>query len=389
MLKRRDLLYYAEGGRSYSGELKAPKTGLLQAALLADRHELSVVPMAIAYDLVLEERILARQATRKRARPFAQEVAEMARHAVGYHARAFVTFGPPIALGPFDPDSRRDLVTLVHRIQHDVGLLQKVLPTALVATAMRPQMTRTELVGRLDEILPVLKAEGANLAVTSGRQAVDEGVALLAERGVLVEDRQRLRVRDRIVLRYYARTIRTSLRPAPEDDALMLDAVPKAAFSFLAGSSSLKRAASRYGMRRADSFARRFVAGETVEEAIEAARAIEASGLMVTLDLLGESVASSAQPQQATAAYISLVEEVSQAGISRNISLKLTQLGLDVDRATCVDNLRRVLDRAAGRRILRAHRHGEARPTPSRRSRSSRRSGASATATSASCCSRT
>jgi glycerol-3-phosphate O-acyltransferase len=207
VLKQRDLLYYAEGGRSYSGELKAPKTGLLQAALLADRHELSVVPMAIAYDLVLEERILARQATRKRARPFAQEVAEMARHAVGYHARAFVTFGPPIALGPFDPDSRRDLVTLVHRIQHDVGLLQKVLPTALVATAMRPQMTRTELVGRLDEILPVLKAEGANLAVTSGRQAVDEGVALLAERGVLVEDRQRLRVRDRIVLRYYARTI--------------------------------------------------------------------------------------------------------------------------------------------------------------------------------------
>jgi proline dehydrogenase len=128
----------------------------------------------------------------------------------------------------------------------------------------------------------------------------------------------------------------------------MLDAVPKAAFSFLAGSPSLKRAASRYGMRRADSFARRFVAGETVDDAIEAARAIEASGLMVTMDLLGESVASAAQSQQATAAYISLVEQMAQAGVTRNISLKLTQLGLDVDRATCVDNLRRVLDRAQG-----------------------------------------
>ena len=62
VLKRRDLLYYAEGGRSYSGELKAPKTGLLQAALQADRHELSIVPMAIAYDLVLEDRILSREA---------------------------------------------------------------------------------------------------------------------------------------------------------------------------------------------------------------------------------------------------------------------------------------------------------------------------------------
>src|SRR6187402_3095297 len=49
LLKRRDLLYYAEGGRSYSGELKTPKTGLLQAALQADREELSVVPVAIAY----------------------------------------------------------------------------------------------------------------------------------------------------------------------------------------------------------------------------------------------------------------------------------------------------------------------------------------------------
>ena len=120
LLKHRDLLYYAEGGRSYTGELKTPKTGLLQAALQADREELSVVPVAIAYDLVLEERMISREAARKRKRPFGQEVAEMVRHAVGYESRAFVTFSAPIPLehvrsrfaarsrhtGP--PDSGRD-----------------------------------------------------------------------------------------------------------------------------------------------------------------------------------------------------------------------------------------------------------------------------------------
>jgi ATP-dependent Clp protease ATP-binding subunit ClpB len=64
LLKERDLLYYAEGGRSYTGELKQPKTGLLQAALAANRRELSIVPMAVAYDLVLEDRILPREALR-------------------------------------------------------------------------------------------------------------------------------------------------------------------------------------------------------------------------------------------------------------------------------------------------------------------------------------
>jgi glycerol-3-phosphate O-acyltransferase len=207
VLKRRDLLYYPEGGRSYSGELKSPKTGLLQAALQADRDELSILPMAVSYDLVLEDRIISRQALRRRSRPFAQEVAEMVRHAVGYRSRAFVTFGHAIPLAGFEPDSRRDLVRLAHQAHDAVGKLYKVLPTALVAATVRPQMTVAELTGRLDELVGLLASEGANLAVTTGRQAADEGLELLSERGVLVADRQRLRVRDRIVLRYYARTI--------------------------------------------------------------------------------------------------------------------------------------------------------------------------------------
>jgi len=207
ILTRRDVLYYAEGGRSYSGELKPPKTGLLQAALHADRTNLSVVPMAVSYDLVLEDRMLARQAVKKTSRPFAQEVAEMVRHAVGYHTRAFVTFGKKIPLIEYDPESRHDLVALARRIQREIGLLCKVLPTALVCATVRPQITRAELAGRIDELLGPMREQGANLAVKNGRQAVDEGVETLVERGVLVSARHHLRVRDRIVLKYYARTI--------------------------------------------------------------------------------------------------------------------------------------------------------------------------------------
>jgi proline dehydrogenase len=127
----------------------------------------------------------------------------------------------------------------------------------------------------------------------------------------------------------------------------MLDALPKAAFSVLASSGTLKRLASRYGMRRPDSFARRFIAGESVAEAIAAARMIEQQGMMVTLDQLGESVTSAAEASHATRVYLDMIAEIEKAGVGRNISLKLTQLGLDIDRATCVDNLRRILDAAA------------------------------------------
>ena len=127
----------------------------------------------------------------------------------------------------------------------------------------------------------------------------------------------------------------------------MLHTVSKTFFHILAGSRPLKTLASRYGMRGDGGFARRFIAGETVEEAIAAARVIEQGGLTVTLDLLGESVATSAEADTATRAYLAVIEAIAASGIGRNISLKLTQLGLTIDRATCVDNLRRILDAAA------------------------------------------
>jgi proline dehydrogenase len=126
----------------------------------------------------------------------------------------------------------------------------------------------------------------------------------------------------------------------------MLDKASKAFFHSLARSQALKKLASHYGMRRPTSFARRFIAGETVEEAIAAARGIEERDMTETLDLLGESVTNLEEADAATSAYLSVIDAVTASGIGRNLSLKLTQLGLDIDKASAVDNLRKILERA-------------------------------------------
>jgi proline dehydrogenase len=117
-------------------------------------------------------------------------------------------------------------------------------------------------------------------------------------------------------------------------------------FTLLSRSPTLKRLASSYGMATPRSFARRFIAGEQTDDAIAAARALQAKGLLLTLDYLGESVTTTAQATAATREYIRLIDDIVAAGIERNISLKLSQLGLVIDRATCVDNMRRILEPA-------------------------------------------
>src|SRR5471030_3035330 len=112
ILKKQDLFFYPEGGRSYSGELKSFKTGLIHAALTADCPNLVLMPNAIAYDLVLEDHILAHQGLKKVQRPFTRELAEMVRYAVGYKSRAIVTFGAPIPAGDFNLQSRSDILAL-------------------------------------------------------------------------------------------------------------------------------------------------------------------------------------------------------------------------------------------------------------------------------------
>ncbi len=124
----------------------------------------------------------------------------------------------------------------------------------------------------------------------------------------------------------------------------MLDMISKACFHALAGSRTIERLASRYGMARPTSFGRRFIPGVTLDEAIAAARAVQSQGMSVTLDQLGESVATISAADAATRGYLEMIAAIVGSGVERNISIKLSQLGLGVDRAVCTDNVRRILE---------------------------------------------
>jgi len=207
IVKKHDLFFYPEGGRSYSGELKSAKTGILNAVLSAGQPNLVIMPTAISYDLVLEDHILAHQHVKKRQRPFSRELAEMVRYAVGYWSRAIVTFGAPISVSDVDVHSRSDVLEVARVIRARIGAQYKVVPTALFAAAMRPSIARRDLVSRIDHLIEELQARHANLDLTAGRDVVAAAAEPLETRGVIVAEQGRFRVRERTVLRYYARTI--------------------------------------------------------------------------------------------------------------------------------------------------------------------------------------
>lgn len=81
--------------------------------------------------------------------------------------------------------------------------------------------------------------------------------------------------------------------------------------------------------------ARRFVAGETLDEAIEAARACNNAGMLVSLDYLGENSSTTADAQRARDAYLDIFERINHEALHANVSCKLTQLGLDLNADFC------------------------------------------------------
>ena len=214
LLHKHDLFFYPEGGRSYSGEIKSPKTGLFSACLSANVPGLVIVPVSVAYDLVLEDHILARQRVKRTQRAFTRELAEMVRYAVGYRSRAIVTFGRPIPLDSYDAESRRSVLDLAHLVQREIGRLYKVVPTAVLAAGMRPSIARADLRDRLAAILETLRATGANLDVQSAEEVLDSATEPLETRGIIAVEDGVYRVRERHVLRYYARSLQHLLSHA-------------------------------------------------------------------------------------------------------------------------------------------------------------------------------
>lgn len=92
--------------------------------------------------------------------------------------------------------------------------------------------------------------------------------------------------------------------------------------------------------------ARRFVSGETLDEAIDAVRELNRAGMIATLDHLGENVASQAEAVAAADEYLVLLDAIDESGVKSNVSVKLTQMGLDLGDDFCYDNVRRIVHRA-------------------------------------------
>lgn len=93
--------------------------------------------------------------------------------------------------------------------------------------------------------------------------------------------------------------------------------------------------------------ASRFIAGDTLEEAMEVIQSLNARGMFVTLDHLGENVNTPQKALNATEDYLESLTQIHEAGVESNISVKLTQLGLNIDLDLCLSNLRRIAARAA------------------------------------------
>ena len=93
--------------------------------------------------------------------------------------------------------------------------------------------------------------------------------------------------------------------------------------------------------------ARRFVAGETLDEALAAARACNNAGMLVSLDYLGENCSTTADAQRARDAYLGVFERIDQEKIHANVSCKLTQLGLDLNNEFCEGLVLSIAERAA------------------------------------------
>jgi proline dehydrogenase len=100
----------------------------------------------------------------------------------------------------------------------------------------------------------------------------------------------------------------------------------------------------RNGLAR--KFASRFVAGETIEDAVKAALELTERGITTSLDLLGESVGVEAEAVAARDQYLQMLDRMAAAGEEVNVSVKLTQMGLDIAEDLCYANMVRILDQA-------------------------------------------
>ncbi len=118
----------------------------------------------------------------------------------------------------------------------------------------------------------------------------------------------------------------------------------RAAFLWLSEQPRIFRFVRRNRLAR--TLASRFVAGETIDEAITALHDLNVSNLSASLDLLGESVLHAEEAQRACRTYLELLERMHAVQANANVSVKLTQMGLDIDEHRCLGNMRAIIGKA-------------------------------------------
>ncbi len=123
----------------------------------------------------------------------------------------------------------------------------------------------------------------------------------------------------------------------------MIEPAMKNFFLFLSQNKALNHAAKKWGLKFG---ANRFVAGETIQDAIRKVRELNQQGLVCTLDHLGEFVFSPEEATECADYCIRTLDAIHEAGVESNLSIKMTQLGLDIDQNLCMSNMRRILDAA-------------------------------------------
>src|SRR5947207_14825354 len=106
---------------------------------------------------------------------------------------------------------------------------------------------------------------------------------------------------------------------------------------FLARQARLRRWVETSALARR--LSSRFVAGETLADALSVARRVNSEGISVTLDHLGENVTSLEEAAASRDEYIRALDQIQAAGLSANVSIKLTQFGIDFDEAACYENV--------------------------------------------------
>ncbi len=100
-------------------------------------------------------------------------------------------------------------------------------------------------------------------------------------------------------------------------------------------------------MKKVTALARRFVAGLTAEEALPSVKALNDLGIRTTLTVLGENVTAREEATRAVEEVLRLLDLVRDRGVDSNVSIKLTQMGLDIGEDFCLENAMRVVEKAA------------------------------------------